>query len=91
MPLGIDDPKSKSSISDLVMTLYGGANEGTISRGSCNPTCKAIISANFVVNESEKYVFRQILFNWWFLAAVSMVVDSGDSTVKTGVSGNWNL
>lgn len=56
MPLGIDDPKSKSSISDLVMTLYGGANEGTILRGSYNPTCTAIILANFVVNESEKYV-----------------------------------
>jgi len=56
MPLGIDDRKSKSTISDLVMSLYGGSSEGTISRGSFNPTCTAVISANFVVTESEKYV-----------------------------------
>jgi len=54
MPLGIDDPKSKSMISDLVMSLYGGTNEGCLSRGVHNPTCTAVISANFTVNESEK-------------------------------------
>lgn len=54
MPLGIDDPKSKSMISDLVMSLYGGANEGCLSRGAHNPTSTAVISANFAVNESEK-------------------------------------
>ena len=56
MPLGIDDPKSQSTISELVMTLFGGANECTIGRGSYKPTCMAVISANFTVNDMEKYV-----------------------------------
>jgi len=31
LPLGIDDPRSKAVISDLVMALYTGATEGTMS------------------------------------------------------------
>ena len=61
MPLGIDDPNSQVAISELVMSLYGGAHEGTLTRGTCKPTCMAIISANFTVKDSEKYLY--IMFN----------------------------
>ena len=54
LPLGIDDPKSKPIISELVMTLFGGASEGTILRGSYKPTSMAVISANFTVKDMEK-------------------------------------
>ena len=33
LPLGIDDPKSKVSISDLVISLFNGAKEATIKHG----------------------------------------------------------
>lgn len=59
LPLGLDDPKSKAIISDLCMSLYSGAFQGSLLRGSSKPTCMAVISANFIVTESEKYV----LFN----------------------------
>lgn len=49
-----DDPTSQNIISGLVMSLYNGAYEGTISRGGNKPTCMAIITANFTVIESEK-------------------------------------
>ena len=58
MPLGIDDPNSQVAISELVMSLYGGAHEGTVTRGTCKPTCMAFISANFTVKDSEKYVYN---------------------------------
>ena len=56
MPLGIDDPKSQAVISELVMALYGGSSEGTIQRGCSKPKSMAVISANFVVKDMEKYV-----------------------------------
>ena len=49
----IGNPRSKAIISDLVMTLYTGAKEGTISRGDLKPTSMAVISSNFMVNAGE--------------------------------------
>jgi len=37
------DPKSKPIISELAMTLFGGASEGTILMGSYKPTSVAVI------------------------------------------------
>ena len=62
MPLGIDDPNSQVAISDLVMSLYGGAHEGTVTRGTSKPTCMAIISNNFTVKDSEKYFLMKACF-----------------------------
>ena len=56
LPLGIDDPRSKAVISDLVMTLYTKAQEGTMSRGDHKPTSMAVISSNFMVDTGKKYV-----------------------------------
>ena len=42
LPLGIDDPRSKASISDLCMALFNSAQEGTISRGTNKPMSTAI-------------------------------------------------
>ena len=54
LPLGIDDPHSKASISDLCMALFNFAQEGTIYRGTNKPMSTAIVVANFTVNESER-------------------------------------
>lgn len=54
LPLGIDDPRSQTAISDLVMTLYGAAQEGTMSRGNYKANSLAIISSNFFVKAEEK-------------------------------------
>lgn len=55
LPLGIDDPKSKSAISDLVVALFNGAKAATIKHGEKLPTSLAIISANFTTAQQEKY------------------------------------
>jgi len=34
MPLGIDDPNSQVAISELVMSLYGVAHKGMVTRGT---------------------------------------------------------
>lgn len=54
LPLGIDDPKSKVSISDLVILLFNGAKEATINHGEQNPNSMAVISANFTPLNQEK-------------------------------------
>ena len=54
LPLGIDDPKSKSAISDLVISHFNGAKGATIKRGEQEPTSMAVISANFTTIEQEK-------------------------------------
>ena len=54
MPLGIDNPKSKSAISDLVISLLNGAKGGTMKRGEQEPKSMAVISANFTTLEKEK-------------------------------------
>ena len=61
LPLAIDDPRSKAVISDLVMTLYTEAKEGTISRGDLKPNSMAVISSNFMVDAGEKYVCVRIV------------------------------
>ena len=54
LPLVIDDPQSQSVIGDLVMSLYNGAFEGTISRGQEEPSAMALIGANFTTSQDEQ-------------------------------------
>ena len=54
LPLGIDDPKSKTTVNDLTIALFNGAKAATIKRGESKPTCMAVISANFTTAEQEK-------------------------------------
>lgn len=54
LPLVIDDPRSQSAIGDLVLSLYNGAYEGTISRGMERPMAMALIGANFTTSEKEQ-------------------------------------
>ncbi len=52
IPLGVDDLKSKSAISDLVIALFNGAKAATMKHGESTPTSMAVISATV---EQEKY------------------------------------
>jgi hypothetical protein len=54
LPLGVDDPKSKNVISDLVISLFNGAKAATIKHGESVPKSMAVISANFTTVEQEK-------------------------------------
>ena len=54
LPLVIDDPRSQNTISDLVISLYNGAYEGTIGRGEERPSSMAIIGANFTTSDKEQ-------------------------------------
>ncbi len=54
LPLGVDDPKSKGAISDLVISLFNGAKAATMKRGEKVPISMAVISANFTTVEKEK-------------------------------------
>lgn len=54
LPLGVDDPKSKKAISDLVISLFNGAKAATMKHGERIPTSMAVISANFTTVQEEK-------------------------------------
>ena len=56
MPLGVDDPRSKGNISNLLITLYNGAGVGTVSRGKQDLKSSCIITANFTTLDQQKYV-----------------------------------
>lgn len=52
--LAIDDPRSQSAISEVVMTLYNGVHEATLSRGNCQLSSMAIIASNFTTDIREQ-------------------------------------
>ena len=54
LPLGVDDPKSKGVISDLVIALFNGLKGATMKYGERLPTSMAVISSNFTTVEQEK-------------------------------------
>ena len=54
LPLAVDDPKSRSAISDLVVSLFNGATGATMKHGEKNPTSMAVVTANFTTLEQEK-------------------------------------
>ena len=54
LPLGVDDPKSKTTVSDLTVSLFNGAQEGTVSHGSKEPLSMAVVCANFTTLEQER-------------------------------------
>lgn len=54
IPVGVDDPQSRSEISRLIIDLYNGARSGTIAHGERKPSSTCIISANFTTIEQQK-------------------------------------
>lgn len=68
IPLGVDDPDSKSDINRLVIDLFNGAKSSTVSRGDKKPLSTCIISANFTTNEQHRfeilefYIFVQYIY-----------------------------
>lgn len=47
IPLGVDDPNSKSDINKLLVDLYNGKKGATVTKGERQPTSTAIIASNF--------------------------------------------
>ena len=56
IPIGVDDPQSKSEISRLTIDLYEGFANSTISHGARKPYTTCMISANFTTLEQQRYV-----------------------------------
>lgn len=47
IPLGVDDPHSKSDINKLLVDLYNGKKGATMAKGDRQPSSAAIIASNF--------------------------------------------
>ncbi len=46
IPLGVDDPEKKGNFSKVIIDLYNGAKQGTLSRGEIKPRSTVVISSN---------------------------------------------
>lgn len=54
MPLGIDDPDTKSNYCKLVMDLFHGAKKATISAGETKPISGMVVTTNFAPIEDQR-------------------------------------
>ena len=55
IPLGVDDPDSKSGLHKVIMDLFNGAKRGTVGKGETQPTSTVVISSNFTPHEQQRY------------------------------------
>ena len=55
LPVGVDDPQSRSQISRLIIDLFNGARTGSITHGDQKPSSTCIVSANFTTLEQQRY------------------------------------
>ena len=54
VPLGVDDPESKNTFSKVIMGLYNGSKEGTLSKGEIKPTSTVVISSIITPLEKQR-------------------------------------
>ena len=55
VPLGVDDPQSRSDISRLLIDLFNGAKSGTMGQGEKKPQSTCVITANFTTLDQQRY------------------------------------
>ena len=55
IPLGVDDPNTKTSFSKIIIDLYNGVKCGTISRGETKPKSTVVISTNVTPKDQLRY------------------------------------
>ena len=56
IPLGLDDPDSKSQFSGLLVDLYHGAPKATMGSGEIKPISSIVVSSNFTPHENQRYI-----------------------------------
>jgi len=56
LPVGCDDPQSQAAIGQLIVELFNGAKSNLVKSGDKVPITSCIISANFCLAETAKWV-----------------------------------
>lgn len=54
IPLGLDDPDTKGGFSKVLIDLFNGAKQGTISRGEVKPKSTVVISSNITPTNQQR-------------------------------------
>ena len=54
IPLGLDDPDSKSSFSSLLVDFFNNAKKSTMCSGDVKPISSIVVSTNYVPNEEMR-------------------------------------
>lgn len=57
IPIGMDDPHSKTDVGKLLVELYNGKKGATIGRGERQPRSTAIIASNFSPTDQTRFVY----------------------------------
>ena len=56
IPLGLDDPDTKSSFCSLIMDLFNGAKKGTLTSGEIKPISSIVVSSSIPPYEDPRYL-----------------------------------
>ena len=56
IPLGLDDPDTKSNFSSLVVDLFNGARRGTVVSGEIKPISSIVVSSNLMPYKDQRYM-----------------------------------
>lgn len=57
IPLGLDDPDTKSNFCSLVIDLFNGAKKGTMTSGEMKPLSGMVVSSNFTPYEDQRFIY----------------------------------
>ena len=60
IPVGVDDPHSKTDIHKLLVDLYNGKRGGSMGHGDSLPSSTAIISSNFSPADQGMYCYNHL-------------------------------
>ena len=55
IPLGLDDPDTKSQFCSLIIDLFNGARKGTVTSGEMKPISSVVVSTNFTPYDDQRY------------------------------------
>ena len=62
IPLGLDDPDSKSGFSSLLIDFFNSAKKSTISSGDVKPISSIVVSTNFVPHQDMRYSVMHLVY-----------------------------
>ena len=67
IPLGLDDPDSKSAFSSLLIDFFNSGKKSTMSSGDVKPISSIVVSTNFVPNPDVRYLLLHLVYIYVYI------------------------
>ena len=91
IPLGLDDPDSKSGVSSLLIDFFNSAKKSTISSGDVKPISSIVVSTNCVPHQDMRYascvcVFTTVMISYYRFMCRCLLIEFQDPPVSISTS-----